>query len=62
MMHSSQNIWLERAPGNEQYFGLQIVMKGFNEISVPSSPVYHNIGTESLSKTSRKKEVGLSLT
>ncbi|MEM1914635.1 MAG: hypothetical protein QXJ64_01795 [Thermosphaera sp.] len=47
---------LERAPGNEQYFGPQIVLKGFDTIYVPSNPVYHITRTESLSRTSGKRK------
>ncbi|MCR8463623.1 MAG: glycosyltransferase family 2 protein [Crenarchaeota archaeon] len=48
---------LKKSPGNEQYFGLQIVLKGFDTIYVPSNPVYHITRTESLSRTSKKREV-----
>jgi len=56
-----ENIWfpehpkLLRAPGNEQYLGLQLILKGYETIYVPDNPVLHIIH-ESLSKT-RYKEV-----
>lgn len=56
-----ENLWfpehpkLMRAPGNEQYLGLQLILKGYETIYVPDNPVLHIIH-ESLSKT-RYKEV-----
>jgi len=41
---------LRRAFGNEQYFGLQLVLKGFDTIYVPSNPVLHIARVESLSR------------
>jgi len=48
---------LKRAPGLEQYFGLQLVIKGFDTIYVPNNPVLHISRGESLSRTSKIKEV-----
>jgi hypothetical protein len=45
---------LIRAVGNEQYFGLQLILKGYESIYVPSNPILH-IMRESLSRTSRDK-------
>lgn len=44
---------LKRAPGNEQYFGLQFVLKGLDAIYVPDNPVLHIAREESLSRTER---------
>ena len=41
---------LKRAPGNEQYFGLQLILKGYDTIYTPNNPVLHII-RESLSRT-----------
>jgi len=43
---------LRRAPGNEQYFGLQLALKEFETIYVPNNPVLH-IVHQSLSRGSR---------
>ena len=40
---------LKRAPGNEQYFGLQLILKGYDTIYTPNNPVLH-IVRESLSR------------
>jgi hypothetical protein len=45
---------LRRAPGNEQYFGLQIVLKDLDTIYTPSNPVLHIAREESLSRTRDK--------
>jgi len=42
---------LKRAFGNEQYFALQLVLKGFDTIYVPNNPVLHIARSESLSRT-----------
>jgi hypothetical protein len=42
---------LRRAPGNEQYFGLQMVLKGLNTIYIPDNPVLHIAREESLSRS-----------
>jgi len=47
---------LVRAPGNEQYFALQLLLKGFNTIYVPDNPVLH-IVRESLSRTKEQHEL-----
>ena len=48
---------LKRAPGNEQYFGLQLILKGLDLIYVPNNPVLH-IAHESLSRAkTAKKEI-----
>jgi len=50
------NVWfpehplLKRAPGNEQYFGLQLILKGYDTIYTPNNPILH-IVRESLSRT-----------
>ena len=44
---------LKRAPGNEQYFGLQLILKGFDTIYVPSNPILHAARSESLSRANR---------
>ena len=43
---------LKRAPGNEQYFSLQIVLKGYDMIYTPSNPILHIMRAESLSRAS----------
>jgi hypothetical protein len=48
---------LKRAPGNEQYFALQLVLKGFDTIYVPNNPVLHIARSESLSRTKYGKEL-----
>jgi len=48
---------LKRAPGNEQYFALQLVLKGFDAIYVPSNPVLHIARRESLSRTRYRGEL-----
>ncbi|RLG74656.1 MAG: glycosyltransferase family 2 protein [Thermoprotei archaeon] len=45
---------LKRAPGNEQYFGLQLVLKGLDTIYVPNNPVLH-IVRQSLSRGDKKE-------
>jgi hypothetical protein len=50
---------LKRAPGNEQHFALQILLKGLETIYVPSNPVLHIAREESLSRTRNKKELRL---
>jgi len=42
---------LKRAFGNEQYFGLQLLLKGLDTIYVPNNPVLHIARGESLSRT-----------
>lgn len=44
---------LRRAPGNEQFVGIQLVLNGFDTIYVPSNPILH-IARESLSRVSNK--------
>ena len=48
---------LKRAPGNEQYFALQLVLKGFDTIYVPNNPVFHITRRESLSRTMYREEL-----
>jgi len=56
------NVWfpehpkLIRAPGNEQYFGLQVVLKGYDTIYTPLNPVLH-IVHKSLSRINDEKEI-----
>jgi len=47
---------LVRAPGNEQYFTLQLILRGFDTIYVPDNPVLH-IVRESLSRTEKCHEL-----
>jgi hypothetical protein len=42
---------LRRAPGNEQYFGMQLILKGLDSIYVPGNPVLHIAREESLSRS-----------
>jgi glycosyltransferase involved in cell wall biosynthesis len=57
------NIWfpehrlLKRAPGNEQYFALQLVLKSFDVMYVPNNPVLHIARRESLSRTMHREEL-----
>jgi glycosyltransferase involved in cell wall biosynthesis len=47
---------LKRAPGNEQFFGLQLLLKGFDTMYVPSNQILHATRSESLSRArSRNK-------
>jgi glycosyltransferase involved in cell wall biosynthesis len=48
---------LKRAPGNEQYFALQLVLEGFDTIYVPNNPVLHIARSESLSRTRYREEL-----
>jgi glycosyltransferase involved in cell wall biosynthesis len=48
---------LRRAPGNEQYFALQLILKGFDIIYVPNNPVLHIARRESLSRTMHREEL-----
>jgi glycosyltransferase involved in cell wall biosynthesis len=45
---------LKRAIGFEQYFGLQLVLKGLETIYIPNNPVLHIARNESLSRTRDK--------
>jgi len=47
---------LVRAPGNEQYFTLQLILRGFDTIYVPDNPVLH-IAHESLSRVRNRREL-----
>jgi len=47
---------LKRAPSNEQYFGLQIILKGTDTIYIPDNPILHIARSESLSRTKYKEE------
>jgi len=47
---------LVRAPGNEQYFAIQLILRGFDTIYVPNNPVLH-IVRESLSRVRNRREV-----
>lgn len=44
---------LKRAPGNEQYFGIQLALKNLDCIYTPNNPVLHIHREESLSRTSK---------
>ena len=48
---------LKRAPYNEQYLALQLVLKGFDTIYVPNNPVLHINRGESLSRTEKAHEI-----
>jgi glycosyltransferase involved in cell wall biosynthesis len=48
---------LKRAPGFEQHFSLQLVLKGSDIIFVPNNPVLHIARSESLSRTRYKGEL-----
>jgi len=45
---------LRRAAGFEQYYGLQLVLRGLDTIYVPNNPVLHIAREESLSRTRDK--------
>ena len=49
---------LKRGFRNEQHFGLQLILKGYNSIYVPNNYVYH-IYRESLSRVDRKLKEAL---
>lgn len=48
---------LRRAPGNEQYVGLLLVLRGYDTVYIPSNPVLHIYRRDSLSRTKRKDEI-----
>jgi len=48
---------LKRAPGNEQYFALQLVLEGFDTIYIFNNPVLHIARSESLSRTRYREEL-----
>jgi len=48
---------LRRAPGFEQHFGLQLVLKGYDTIYVPDNPILHVVRSESLSRTQKRYEL-----
>jgi len=48
---------LKRAIGFEQHFSLQLVLKSFYLIFVPSNPVLHIARSESLSRTRHREEL-----
>jgi hypothetical protein len=49
--------WLKRAPSNEQYLGLQLLLKGFDTIYAPNNPILHIARSESLSRARSKSEI-----
>jgi len=51
---------LVRTPGNEQYFALQLILKGYDTIYVPNNQVLH-IVRESLSRTKKRHELAAEL-
>ena len=51
---------LKRAPENEQHFGLQLVVKGYDIIYIPDNPILH-IVHESLSRTMDKDHLKLEI-
>ena len=48
---------LKRAMGNEQYVGLQLVLKGWDCIYTPNNPILHMYRKESLSRTEISKKL-----
>jgi hypothetical protein len=48
---------LKRAIGFEQYFGLQLVLQGFDTIYTPNNPVLRIARNESLSSTRCREEI-----
>jgi len=48
---------LKRAPGFEQHFSLQLILKGSDLIYVPNNPILHIARSESLSRTRYKEEL-----
>jgi glycosyltransferase involved in cell wall biosynthesis len=48
---------LKRAPGNEQYLALQLVLEGFDTIYIPNNPVLHIARSESLSRTRYREKL-----
>ena len=50
-----EHILLKRAVGNEQYVGLQLVLKGWNCVYVPDNPVLHMARESSLSRGKMSK-------
>jgi len=48
---------MKRAPGNEQYVGLKLVLNGFKSVYTPSNPVLHIYREESLSRIRRRGEI-----
>jgi glycosyltransferase involved in cell wall biosynthesis len=48
---------LKKAPSNEQYFGLQLLLKGFDTIYVSNNPILHMARNESLSRTRSLHEI-----
>jgi glycosyltransferase involved in cell wall biosynthesis len=48
---------LKRAPGLEQHFSLQLVLKESDTIFVPNNPVLHIARSESLSRTKYREEL-----
>ncbi|MEM0241071.1 MAG: glycosyltransferase [Candidatus Nezhaarchaeales archaeon] len=53
---------MKRAPGNEQYVGLKLVLNGFKSVYTPSNPVLHIYRGESLSRTERRGEIATEIT
>jgi len=49
--------FLKRAPGNEQYFGLQLLHRGFNTIYVPNNMILHIAKSESLSRAKSSHKI-----
>jgi hypothetical protein len=41
---------LRRAPGNEQYVGIQLILRGWDCVYVPNNPILHMFREESLSR------------
>ncbi|MEM1637586.1 MAG: glycosyltransferase family 2 protein [Pyrobaculum sp.] len=48
---------LIRAPGNEQYFGLQLILRGFSTIYIADNPILHIYRYNSLSRTNERNIV-----
>ncbi|MDW8083048.1 MAG: glycosyltransferase family A protein [Sulfolobales archaeon] len=52
---------LVRAPGNEQYVALQLILEGYKSIYIPNNPVLHIHREESLSRARRRDELRLEM-
>jgi len=55
-----EHLLLKRALGNEQYFGLQLILKGYDTIYVSDNPILHII-RESLSRSADEDSIKLEI-
>ncbi|MEM0001251.1 MAG: glycosyltransferase family 2 protein [Desulfurococcaceae archaeon] len=46
---------LKRAPGNEQYVSLKLILKGFKTVYIPNNPILHIYREDSLSRIKDKR-------